>query len=250
MERVSHACILTGAGQEALFDAARERAAALLCEQPRGGSPCRTCRHCRKVLAGIHPDVTVVERRQDREGKLRREIVVDQIRALGADAAVLPNEAEGKVYILRDAETMNESAQNAFLKLLEEPPSFVTFLLCAENPAQLLPTVRSRCAELRVTGEAGVLPEIALRRAEAYLDVLGDDAKQLQCCALLEKLGAAELREFVEALRLSAPERIRDPGELLALERELEKLALWLRVNVGVKQVLAMLATYRMGNLT
>jgi DNA polymerase-3 subunit delta' len=243
MERVSHACILTGAGQEALFDAARERAAALLCEQPRGGSPCRTCRHCRKVLAGIHPDVTVVERRQDREGKLRREIVVDQIRALGADAAVLPNEAEGKVYILRDAETMNESAQNAFLKLLEEPPGFVSFLLCAANPLALLETVRSRCAEERLAPAAEqAAPQLA-ERARGFLDARKDALALLQWSLAMEKLDGAQLLEVVGCIRAMAV-READSGEVLPLEAFLARAEDYLRASVGVKHVTGYLATY------
>ena len=69
-------------------------AAAILCQGP-GERPCGTCRHCRKVFRGefpgIHPDVTAVERTLNAAGKRRREITVDQIRALGVDALVLPN---------------------------------------------------------------------------------------------------------------------------------------------------------------
>ena len=122
MEHRTHATILSGAGEDTK-ERARTLAAALLCESG-GARPCRQCRHCRKVFRGdypgIHPDVQVVERQPNSSGKLRREIVVDQIRALSEDALVLPNEAESKVYILPEADAMNTAAQNAFLKLLEE----------------------------------------------------------------------------------------------------------------------------------
>lgn len=79
---------------------------------------------------------------------------MDQIRAVSADAVVLPNEAGRKVYIIEDADSMNIPAQNAALKLLEEPPAGVMFLLCVTNAGQLLPTVRSRCTELNLNGAA------------------------------------------------------------------------------------------------
>ena len=71
-----------------------------------------------------------------------------QVRALRADAYIRPNEAERKVYILENAQTMNASAQNAMLKLLEEGPAYAAFLLLTDNAAALLPTVRSRCEHL------------------------------------------------------------------------------------------------------
>ncbi len=98
MEKMMHSYIISGDG-DAARSRARELAAAALCESS-GAKPCRACRHCRKVFQGafpgIHPDVALVERAADKSGKLRREITVDQIRALAVDAAVLPNEADGK----------------------------------------------------------------------------------------------------------------------------------------------------------
>ena len=162
-----HAYILTGS-REAAVERARELAAEALCqgEPPR---PCRACRACRKVFRGVHPDVTVVERRTDESGKPRKEILVDQIRALSAEAVVRPNEGSARVYIFPEAEAMNTSAQNAFLKLLEEPPVQAYFLLCAEDPERLLETVRSRCAQLRLGGAAAAAGKKVRDRAGAFL---------------------------------------------------------------------------------
>ena len=115
--------------------------------------PCGKCRDCRKAAAGIHPDIIDVRRMTDDKGRPKREIMVDQVRAMAADASILPNEAERKVYVIHEAELMNESAQNAALKLLEEPPAWVVFILCTVNSERLLPTVRSRCLEIRSGGE-------------------------------------------------------------------------------------------------
>ena len=245
-----HAIILSGDG-EATTRRSRELAAAILCE--RGGDEaCGTCRHCRKVLRGdfpgIHPDVTVVERQVSSTGKLRREITVDQIRDLGVDALVLPNEAAAKVYILPEADTMNVNAQNAFLKLLEEPPAFVSFLLCAENPMALLETVRSRCAEERVGARDREADREIQLRARGFLEARGDRLALLRWSLTMEKLmdkpgGGALLLEIVECIRALAVRAV-PVEEILFLEDFLARAEEYLRANVGGKHVTGYLSTY------
>lgn len=247
MKKILHACILSGGDTAALEEKAYALAADALCEAPRNGAACGLCRHCRKVKGRIHPDVTLIEREFNKEGKLRRELVVDQVRRMEADAAILPNEAARKVYIIREAELMNTEGQNAFLKLLEEPPAWVLFLLCSRNAAALLPTIRSRCAALHVGGEAGTDAAMA-ERAEAFIRALGDDVALLRCCAGLEKLDAAELGRFVSAAQLAAAQLLPPGKALLSLEAELGRAAEYLRQNVSVKHVLGMLSTYEMRN--
>ena len=139
--RLPHACLVSAASREDALREAKRLAAAAVCSG-RGPKPCGACRDCRKALSGVHPDIILVGRLTDDKGKQKAQITVDQIRALSADAVVLPNEAERKVYILDEAETMNAAAQNAALKLLEEPPAGAVFLLCTVNPMLLLPTRR------------------------------------------------------------------------------------------------------------
>ena len=247
MEKMLHAYILSGGG-EATAEKSRELAAAVLCEGT-GPRPCRSCRHCRTVLRGdfpgIHPDVTAVRRGENSKGVLRAEIVAEQIRELVRDASVLPNEAEAKVYIFPEADAMNPVAQNAFLKLLEEPPAFVTFLLCTENPERLLATGRARGAEIRVNAERTAPRGQARDRAEGYLSVRGDRAELLRCCAAMEKLENPELLEVVEAIRELAPERSDiPPEELLFLERFVGEAERYLRAYVGVRHVTGYLSTY------
>ena len=243
-----HAVILSGSG-EATSDRARTLAAELLCESS-GPRPCRACRHCRKVFQGpfpgLHPDVTVVERQPNSSGKLRREIVVDQIRALSVDALVLPNEAERKVYIFPEAETMNPQAQNAFLKLLEEPPARVSFLLCVRNPGALLETVRSRCASERAGGEAETASDQSEKRAEGWLAARRDRLALLRCCLAMEKLDNAQLLETVGCIRRRAVDAA-GPEELLYLEEFLARAEKYLLANVGVKHVTGYLSTYVFG---
>ena len=131
---VGHAYILSSPSREDALRKAREIASAAVCLNGHD-VPCGVCRGCRKAAAGVHPDIITVRRETDRNGNLRRELTVNQIREISVDAQVLPNEAPRKAYIIEEAELMNQSAQNAALKLLEEPPATVVFLLCAANPA-------------------------------------------------------------------------------------------------------------------
>ena len=117
-DRLSHAYILISPAR-CRQDLAMQLAAHMLCRTP-GDGPCGTCPDCRKVFAGIHPDVIPVQRLPDDKGKQKREVYVGQIRDLMGDSVVLPNEGTCKVYVLLDAEFMNPQAQNALLKLLEE----------------------------------------------------------------------------------------------------------------------------------
>ena len=139
---LSHAYIISGPVGSGRHTLARTIAAAMVCTAP-GSRPCGKCAPCKKVFGGIHPDVNVVT--GEKEGK---PINVDRIRTLRADAHIRPNEGERKVYLLEHADEMQDSAQNAMLKLLEDGPSYAAFLLLAENGGGLLQTVRSRCEEL------------------------------------------------------------------------------------------------------
>ncbi|SBW12533.1 putative DNA polymerase III, delta' subunit [uncultured Eubacteriales bacterium] len=151
---LSHAYILAGPAGTGKHTLARLLAAALVCEGA-GDKPCETCPHCRKALRDIHPDVI-------RIGGDGKDINVAQVRALRSDAYIRPNEASRKVYLLENAQTMNPSAQNAMLKLLEEGPAYAAFLLLTDNSAALLATVRSRCEGL-------TLSPVTDSEAEGYL---------------------------------------------------------------------------------
>lgn len=129
-----HAYLLAGPPGVGKTEAAYAFAAGLLC--PDGG--CCRCEHCRRALAGVHVDLETVAP----DGPA---ILIDQIRELNLDVAMRPFEAERRVYVILEAETMTEASANAFLKTLEEPPSHARFLLVSGSPERLLPTIVSRC---------------------------------------------------------------------------------------------------------
>lgn len=113
---------------------------ALLCEHPKeDGSPCGVCGACKKAEAGTHPDVSVL-------GK--DKVSVDDVRKVRESAYLSPNEAARRVIVLESVENFNASSQNALLKILEEPPEGVVFLLTASAKSAVLPTVLSRVCVL------------------------------------------------------------------------------------------------------
>ena len=191
---LSHAYLITGGSPDSRAAFAREMAAAYLCEGER--PPCSTCRHCRKVSNSIHPDVSRTTVPPD-----KREILVDQIRALRTDVYIRPNEGKRKVYIIDPADSMNASAQNALLKVLEEGPQYTAFLLLAGEPGKLLDTVRSRCENLNLPLEEDQPDPDLLVKAEelAKLLLTGDELTVAVGLTRLEqeKLKSGQLAELL-----------------------------------------------------
>ena len=250
-DELAHAYILVSPSAEERESRALQLAAAALCSAGED-VPCGRCRDCRKVREGIHPDLIRVSRLSDDKGKKKREITIDQIRALVADSVVLPNEAERKVYLIEDADTMNVPAQNAALKLLEEPPRGVHFLLCVSNAQTLLETVRSRCAEIVCGAAEEPADEEGTKLASAFLErcAEGDEARLFRWCAENEGMDAAAAAVFfdcaVAQLRDMLCRRTGSLGmserQVYDLERLMERCLGMLRVNVSVKHVFGLLA--------
>ena len=246
----SHAILICGEA-DAAERKAIELASALLCSGPEP-KPCGSCRDCRKLKQKLHPDFITVDKLADDKGKPRREIYVDQIRQLAAEAQVLPNESQRKVYLIRSAGDMNASAQNAFLKLLEEPPLFVTFLLLCLSAEQLLETVRSRCETIYVRASEDTPSPQASALSEAYFGFL-EKKDTVGLAAFLSEnndLGLEDMAAFAEACLTEIARRlsVKDPAaaldleELLRLSRLWERIRDYLRVNVSVKHICGLLS--------
>lgn len=148
---ISHFYLISGPTGSGKHTLAKLLSAAILCRGEE--KPCLVCPACRKVLADTHPDCITVE---DREHK---NVAVKLVRDARADMYVMPNEGIRKIYIF--PQELGVEGQNALLKILEEPPQYGVFILLSDNPEKLLPTVRSRCTQLRLS----TLPEPILRKA-------------------------------------------------------------------------------------
>lgn len=146
--RIPHAVIIASGDYQSRIELAEYISAACLCAG-EGESPCGECKSCKKIFAGIHPDAQFFEREKDKK-EFSVKIVRDEIKP---EAFVKPNEADGRIFVIKDAETMNASAQNAFLKILEEPPKGVRFILCCDNAASMLETIRSRATVYSLISE-------------------------------------------------------------------------------------------------
>jgi len=163
VERLPHALLLYGPEGIGKLALAERAAQLLLCEGEK--TPCDSCDACRWFLAGNHPDFRRLEPEAlakqpppdaEDEGPARRakqpsiEIRIEQVRALADFLYVGSHRGGRRVTLVHPAEHMNAPTANALLKGLEEPPAGAIFILVSHRPAQLLPTIRSRCVAVPV----------------------------------------------------------------------------------------------------
>jgi len=162
--RLPHAFIIEGGGNEAAELAKYLSAFAVCSEQDK---PCGHCKNCVNAFAKTHADITYVYPDSTSKSKT---LSIDRIRELIKDAYILPNDSDSKVYIFENADSVfTEVTQNAFLKLLEEPPRGVYFILLCQSAKGLLPTILSRCSMINLGGESEI-GEDAQNAAETIIN--------------------------------------------------------------------------------
>jgi len=225
--RVAHAFLFAGPAGIGKRMAALEFAKLLL-----GGSEADV----RQVDAGHHPNLRLLARIED-----KREIVVDQMRELLRELSMKTASPQRRIVLVDEAERLNEEAQNAFLKTLEEPPHRCIIILVTASPALLLPTIVSRCQMVLFTPLAPAemsefMKTLQLGASEAALvlalaDGLPGRASQLapeigelasRAKELLERLAAGDLNSIIEEVAKirdteSARERAREELTITAL---------------------------------
>jgi DNA polymerase-3 subunit delta' len=198
--QLPHAVLIQAREGIGAAELAQALAQALLCESPRPeGFACGRCAACNWFRQGNHPDFRLVQPESmategggeadetSRKDKRSEQIRIDQVRSLRDFLAVGTHRAGLRVIVIHPAEAMNPNTQNALLKNLEEPPPGTLFLLVANRPDRLLPTVRSRCLRLN-------LPVPDHKLALAWLKEQGvEDSAGLLAAAGGAPLGALEL---------------------------------------------------------
>lgn len=208
--------LLEGGDETVRRSLALHLANALVCVHT-GARPCGHCKACIKCAANSHPDVKLYA-----PEKKNATFRVEVCREIRQDAFVVPNDGACKVYILEDSQNMNDSSENALLKILEEPPKGVYFILTCSSRSAMLPTILSRATVVSLLGEAAPSEEvldlallIAKAAAENELALLKASAElpkeREQICAvlrclcdvfedaLLRKSGAAGASSFAPA---------------------------------------------------
>lgn len=233
--RAAQATLVLGPGQSGKRRLLLAMAAARLCEQQGEGAPCGSCRACRLVAEGQHPDLLVAE----------APLKVDGLRQLLGELALRPVEAARRVALLPDVDLATVSAANALLKTLEEPPPRASLLLSASRLDLVLPTLRSRCRQwvLRPAApqavaayllESGLVEDAAraaglARRAAGRLEW----AIQVAADREIERDGDQAMDALEGLLRAPRSDRLRQAAELArrpeTLPLVLEAWLLWLR---------------------
>lgn len=127
-----------------VMESAKLFAASLTCKNP-ATAPCIDCDICRLSYSNTNPDIVYITTED------KKSIGVDAVREMSKDVYIKPFSAEKKVYIIEDGMALTDEAQNAMLKILEEPPEYAVFIIITTSSAKLLPTVLSRCTKVRFT---------------------------------------------------------------------------------------------------
>ena len=235
-DRIGHAYLFCGTRGTGKTTVAKILARAVNCEHPVDGNPCNECASCRAIASGASMNVIEIDAASNNG--------VDNIREIREEVAYPPTEGRYKVYIIDEVHMLSIGAFNALLKTLEEPPSYVIFILATTEAHKIPVTILSRCQryDFRRISQETILKRLedlmekeqvdAEEKALRYVAKKGDgsmrDSLSLldQCIAfylgekltydrVLEVLGAVDTDVFSELLRLILAEQITDAIALL-----------------------------------
>lgn len=226
-EKLSHALLFVGPAGLGKRQVARRVAQAFLCEQTQDGRHCGHCPACLWFDSHTHPDYVEVEPQG-------ASLKIGQIREIQQQAALSSRNGQGRVFVINEAHTMTVEAQNSLLKVLEEPPEGVLFILITDQNQKLLPTILSRCQSVSFQS----VPEGELKQwlaAQGFIEKVSLAARLSEGCpgkalAYLEPEGFhlwEKAQTFIESLLISTR-----PFQLVEIAEKLEPLDRleWLRL--------------------
>ena len=173
--RLSHAVIIEGSGEEQRNKVAMALAMAVLCKSSH--KPCGSCSACLKIKNSSHPDLHILTK--DEKGTIK----VDAVRNIKSKANVLPNDGDKSVFVINEAQLMNVQAQNALLKIFEEPSKHVSFILTCPSKASLLETITSRATSYYLGEEINTVSDKNLLAAQETAQSL------IECFISSDELG-------------------------------------------------------------
>lgn len=236
--RIPHAFIIEGAKEQQRLSLADFLAKAFVCKGDN--KPCMQCSGCKKVMSNSHLDYIVYE------GKGKTGAVgIDEIRQLRADVYIAPNEADRKVYLVKNAHKMNEYAQNALLKCLEEPPAYAVIMLECEDKSMLLETVRSRCACFRVGEMNREISQAKLQKAQQLASEMAKAVTEPSEASLMAIIGSFEKDKDLLKLSIRRMVEIVRQAVLISqgVEGDYDESASCLCAAAAVKQMMKMITT-------
>ena len=225
--RPAHAYLFAGPRHLGKTTTARLFGQSLLCEGSE--PPCGECRQCLLFAAGNHPDYLELPREE--------KLTIAQVRRLRSDLSLKPHSGQWRVGVIPEAERLGIPAQNALLKLIEEPPTQTVLILTAPSSASLLPTTVSRCRQLRFTVPAGDELREALEKTPHTEEAIRASGRRPGLAKALlsdtdELTARREWRQsLISAVRATVPERLQIAKTVANDERLPQILDTWIAVH-------------------
>lgn len=163
---ISHALLLESNNKSLCIDVATNVAKILMCQDSQN-TPCNNCSSCKKIVNNIHPDIETIKPINN-----QKTIGIDVIRNLKKNAYITPNESNYKIYVFPDASIITPQAQNAFLKILEEPPKSVIFIMICPSRLLLLDTIISRLTCFKIYSGENEIDDNILSESQKFTQYL------------------------------------------------------------------------------
>ncbi len=182
-KKIAHSYLFSGPRGVGKTTIARIFAKAINCRNSQDGEPCNECDNCKEITRGVHPDVFELDAASNRG--------IDDVRSIQDAAKYFPIKADYKFYIVDEVHMLTIQAFNALLKILEEPPEYLIFILATTNPERIPPTIVSRCQRfgLHRLKISEITEQIEFVAKEQKIDI---DKESL---FLIAKLGDGALRD-------------------------------------------------------